>query len=62
MGKRKTTWSDIYKDFKRTHPTRSKGVMGFKPYSFGTILLYFPNGKKMLYNHDTGKLCDFASE
>ena len=58
MGKRKITWDDIYKDFKRTHPNRSEGVMGFRPYGFATILLYFPNGKRMLYNHDTGDLSD----
>lgn len=62
MGKRKITWDDMYKDFKIKFPTRSKGVMGFKPHDVGVILLYFPEGKKMLFNHYTGDLYDFESK
>lgn len=52
------TWADIFADFKKTFPTRSKNAPDFQPYSYATIKLYFTDGKRMLYNYDTKKLTE----
>ena len=52
----KITWSDVYDDFKRRHPSLSKIAPDFQPYNYATIKLYFIDGKRMTYNYDTKKL------
>ena len=56
MKKKKLTWDNIYKDFRRTYPFIAKEVSGFEPHSFATILLFFAGKKRMLYNYDTKEL------
>lgn len=56
MKKRKLTWENIYKDFRTTYPSIAKEVLGFEPHSFATILLFFRENKRMLYNYDTKEL------
>lgn len=50
---KKITWEYIYEDFKRRHPTLRKRVYGFRPYSYATILLFFPDRLHITYNYDT---------
>lgn len=49
----KLTWNELYKYFKRTHPRLSKMSLGFSPYGYAEILVYFNDGSKMTYNYDT---------
>ena len=58
MRKKKLTWDNIYKDFRKSHPSLAKEVYGFEPHSFATILLFFPERKRMLYNYDTKKVTE----
>ena len=51
----KVTWKDILADFKQRHPTLGKNVVDFRPHSYGTIMLWFSDGKTMTYNYDTKK-------
>ena len=50
MGKKKTTWNDIYKEFRKLYPNRAKGSVGFQPHGYGTILIYFPDNKRVIYD------------
>ena len=52
----KVTWEMIYKDFKVLHPRLSKKALGFKPHSFATILIMFPDRVRMTYNYDTKEM------
>ncbi len=52
----KITWNKIRDQFKRTHPARHKQVIYWRPHEFGTIMLYFKDGRKGTYNYDTRKL------
>ena len=47
------TWNQLYEYFKRTHPRLSKMSLGFSPYDYAEILVYFNDGSKMTYNYDT---------
>lgn len=67
MGRKKVinkkfTWADIYKDFKRVHPKLSVGALGFRPHGVGEIVVYYPDNKRMIYNHDTGRIYKFVAE
>ena len=52
----KLTWNDVYKDFRKLHPTLAKKVLGFEPHSYATILLIFPDRERATYNYDTKRM------
>ena len=52
----KLTWNDVYKDFRKRHPTMAKRVLGYEPHSYATILLIFPDRERMTYNYDTREM------
>lgn len=54
--KRKVTWNDVYKDFKRRFPRLRLEVGYWRPYDVGTILLYFPKGIRATYEYDRKEL------
>lgn len=56
MGRKKDeriTWDVIFQDYKKRHSKKAKEVLHYCPHSFATILLYFPNRCRALYNYDT---------
>jgi hypothetical protein len=55
---KKVTWSDIYKQFRATHPRLKNEVINYRPYNFMTIILTLKDGSKMTYNGMT-KECQF---
>lgn len=55
---KKMRWEDVYKEFRKTHPTFSKNIIDWKPHNYGTILLYLKDGSKMIYDCIT-KYCKF---
>ena len=46
----KITCGDIYKDFKTRLPTWAKLVVDYRPYDYMTIVVYFADGSRMLYD------------
>lgn len=46
----KDLWDGIYKSFKAVYPNLSKRAIGYRPYSFSRIVVWFEDGAKMLYN------------
>lgn len=57
----KVTWGDIYKDFRTTHPNLRNEVLDYRPYDYLTIILYFRDGRSMVYKYTT-KECHFLSD
>lgn len=49
----KMTFEDVYKLFRTRFPNLSKEVIHWRPYSFGTILVYLEDGRKMTYDVTT---------
>lgn len=47
----KVTWEDIYADFKRRFPKLSKLSVRYIPYGYLTILIYFSDGGKIIYDY-----------
>ena len=47
---KKVTWSDIYKEFRQRHPNLRKEATGYSPYDFMKILIYFKDGRNMIYD------------
>lgn len=41
---------DIYKDFKTRLPTWAKLAVDYRPYDYMTIVVYFADGSRMLYD------------
>ena len=56
MRTAKITWDKIYKEFRKTHPTIAKEVLGFQPYDYATILVYLKDSKKLTFNYGTKKV------
>lgn len=52
----KTTWKDVYERFKLTYPRLCKTAVHWHPHSFGTILIYFEDGRKATFNYDEPRL------
>lgn len=48
--KQNMTWKDIFNNFKTVYPNLSKGVADYRPYDYMTIVVYFEDGSKMLYD------------
>lgn len=54
--KRKVTWEDVYKDFRRRFPRLRREAVHWHPHDVGTILLYFGKGVKATYEYDRHEL------
>ena len=50
---KKITWDVIYDDFKKEYPKLKTKALGFKPYDYATILIFFLDQVRMTYNYDT---------
>lgn len=48
--KHKVTWKEIFDNFKAVYPNLSKGVRDFVPYNYMSIIVYLPDGTKMIYD------------
>lgn len=60
--KKKLTWEDVYKDYKKHFPKTSRQAMGFEPYDYATILIFLPDRVRATYNYDTKKLTKLKKE
>lgn len=49
----KTTWKNVFEDFKNRHPNLSKYVVRWCPYDYGTIKLHLSDGEEAVYNITT---------
>lgn len=49
----KITWKDVLDDFIKHYPTLSKKRLDYRPYDVLTIIVYFPDNVKVLYNYTT---------
>ena len=49
----KVTWRDVLMDFKQRHPNLAKMVVDYRPYDYGTIIVYLNDGQTMLYDYTT---------
>ena len=58
LNMKKTTWKKVYEDFKERYPSKRKEVIYWHPHDVATIMLYFKDGSKHLYNFDTKKIND----
>lgn len=47
---RKNEWSGIYQSFKSLYPSLVKKVIGYCPYGYMSILVYLPDGVRMVYD------------
>lgn len=48
---KKITWFEIYQDFQRRFPRLSKNAAYYQPNGFLSILVYFVDGTKIIYNY-----------
>jgi len=47
---KKNIWSEMYKSFQSLYPSLKKKAVGYCPHSRISILVYFPDGLRMVYN------------
>ncbi len=40
----KITWNDIYDEFRKKFPKRSKAAVRYAPYGYMSIMVYFSDG------------------
>lgn len=48
---KKITWFEIYQDFQRRFPKLSKNASCYHPNGYLSILVYFMDGTKMIYDY-----------
>ena len=48
---KKVTWLEIYQDFQRRFPRLSKNAARYPPNGYLSILVYFMDGTKMVYDY-----------
>lgn len=48
---KKITWYEIYQDFQRRFPRLSKDAAHYQPNGYLSILVYFRDGTKMVYDY-----------
>lgn len=53
---KKITWEVIRDSFKKRYPKKHKEVIYWRPHQYGTIKLYFKDGRTGTYNYDERKL------
>jgi hypothetical protein len=51
LGKRKITWGEIYKEFRRTFPTHAKKAVHYEPDGFLKIVIFMDDGTKITYDY-----------
>lgn len=47
----KITWLDIYNDFKARLPNLAKGAVRYQPNGYLSILIFFADGSRMVYDY-----------
>lgn len=52
MGK--ISWESLYENFKSIYPRLSRSSVCFRPFKYMSIVVYFEDGMKMVYD-DLGK-------
>ena len=45
-----TSWEALYENFKQLYPKLSKLSVYFRPYGYMSILIYFTDGMKVVYD------------
>lgn len=48
---KKITWYEIYQDFRRRFPRLSKDAARYQPNGYLSILVYFRDGTKLVYDY-----------
>lgn len=48
---RKITWLEVYRDFQRRFPNLSKRAVHYRANGYLSILIYFMDGSKMIYDY-----------
>lgn len=48
---KKITWLEIYQDFQRRFPRLSKDVARYQPNGYLSILVFFRDGTKLVYDY-----------
>lgn len=46
----KNEWSDVYGSFQSLYPNLMKKAVGYRPYGYMSILIYFGDGLRMVYS------------
>lgn len=46
----RTSWEELYANFKKLYPRLSKSSVRFRPYGYMSILIFFTDGMKMVYD------------
>lgn len=41
---------EMYDNFKSLYPNLSKSAIGYRPYGYSTIVVWFDDGSKMMYD------------
>ncbi len=47
---KKDTWFEVYENFCSLYPSLKKKALGYRPYGYMSILVYFPDGLHMVYS------------
>ena len=47
---KKNIWSQMYESFQSLYPSLKKKAVGYSPRDYMSILVYFPDGVRMVYN------------
>lgn len=47
---KKNMWSEMYESFQSLYPSLKKEAVGYWPNGYMSILVYFPEGLRMVYN------------
>lgn len=50
---KKLTWDDVFKDFKKRHPSKWFAVMKWEAANYATIRIFLHDGRVLLYDYDT---------
>ena len=58
----KITWKKVFEDFKERWPSLRRKVIHWQPYNYATIIIYFAEGERSLYNYDTKCLIPVEKE
>ena len=46
----KISWESLYENFKSIYPRLSRSSVYFRPFGYMSIVVYFENGMKMVYD------------
>lgn len=48
--KRRVGWSEVYENCQSLYPNLTRKALGYRPYDYMSILIYFPDGLRMIYS------------